>query len=293
MTETEELMDALCTTYERTAPTRDLGYVVKQHHNFHTKGIARANYLITTSQFQSWLTDRDSNILLVDGHCGEESTGRIAPTSILCAGLIEALSNPSIDSALAFPDCPRTMLHFFAGQHVMPNNTLRGPYGLIRSLVDQLLFNWPDQNNLPDLRFLEGEPSKWVSEHGSQTTNLCRLFERLVLQLRSDSSIYCIIDGVSYFETQLQGWADDLGTIVECFLRCIDGTRGYKGACAVKFLLVSADKSTRIWNRIPSSHHVDLRAGNLHAQSRVEDALATGIMEAGYQEEPRRGHMGF
>ena len=67
-------MDALCTTDERTAPTRDLGYVVKQHHNFHTKGMARANYLITTSQFQSWLTGRDSNILLVDGHCGAEES---------------------------------------------------------------------------------------------------------------------------------------------------------------------------------------------------------------------------
>ena len=273
-------MDALCTTDERTAPTRDLGSVVRQYHNFHTKAMARVNYLITTSQFQSWLTGRDSDILLVDGHCGEESLGRIAPTSILCAGLIGALASPSDDSALSFPEYPPAVLQFFAGQHVMSNDTLRGPHGLMRSLIDQLLFNWPDQNDLPDLGFLKSDPSKWVSEYSSQTTNLCHLFERLVMQLGSASSMYCIIDGVSYFETQLQGWVGDLETIVDCFLGCIDRMRGYKGACAVKFLLVSAGKSTRIWNKIPSSRRVDLRAGNLHAQSRVEDALVTGIMEA-------------
>ena len=271
MAHRSQFMDILCTEDERNLPIRDLSLVTRMYQNFSDKALAQANHLIATSQFGSWLMDIDFSILLVDGHCGDQSIGSIAPTSVLCAGLVEILSGrlpspwpPMQESSI--------VLYFFAGQHKVPGNGLYGPCGLLRSLIDQLLLKWPGQN-LVDLAFLQDHHISGT-DHGYRTQDLCYIFWTLVGQLDPDSSIYCLIDSISSFETELQGWIHDLEDIIDCFLGCVERVQKRRDLAPVKFLLISADKSTRIRHMISKTFHVGLRADNFHSQTRIHEALA-------------------
>lgn len=261
----EQMMATICTEDERLSPARDLGLVLRKHHEFSEKALAQANYLITTPSFRTWLLGVESGMLLVDGHCGDQSMGRIGPTSVFCAGLIDTLSDSAVStSAPSFlPTRSSIVLYFFAGQHTNNAHGLTGPYGMIRSLADQLLLQWPDEDT-SQLRFLE-RLLPLIYSTDNIVGLLCQIFEQLVVNLSSRVSVYCIIDGVSSFETSLYGWVDELDEIFDYFLQCMVQTSGYSTRAAIKFLLVSADKSTSLWRRVPENCHVDLRAGNFHS----------------------------
>lgn len=255
-------MEAICNETERAAPLQDLALVLRKYHEFSHKALSQANYLMATPKFQSWLTRFESSVLLVDGHCGDQSVGKIAPTSVFCSGLVEALSGPLHNPSLfSLPQQPRVVLHFFAGHHANPSAGLCGPHGLVRSLIDQLLLQWPDHEPL-DLTFLEQEFSVRTTSDDFETRFLCYMFEQLVCQLSFRSPLCCVIDGLSHFETSLWGWADDLKMIIDSFFTCMRD-----GSGSVKFLLVSPERSTRVRYEIPEEFHVDLRAGNFHARS--------------------------
>ncbi|RSL58864.1 hypothetical protein CEP54_007595 [Fusarium duplospermum] len=76
-----DVMGAICTEAERAIPLQDLALVLRKYHEFSSKALSQANYIMTTPKFQSWLTSPESAMLLVDGHCGDQSIGKIAPTS--------------------------------------------------------------------------------------------------------------------------------------------------------------------------------------------------------------------
>ncbi|UPK92197.1 hypothetical protein LCI18_003132 [Fusarium solani-melongenae] len=257
-----DVMEAICNETERATPLQDLALVLRKYHEFSPKALSQANYLMATPKFQSWLTSPESGMLLVDGHCGDQTIGKIAPSSVFCSGLVEALSGPLHDPPLfSLPQQPQVVLHFFVGQHTNPRAGLCGPHGLVRSLIDQLLLQWPYHEPL-DLTFLEQEFSGRLTSDDFETRFLCYVFEQLVCQLSFRSPLFCVIDGLSHFETSLWGWADDLMMIIDSFFTCM-----HDGAGTVKFLLVSPERSTRVRHRVPENYHVDLRAGNFHARS--------------------------
>ncbi|KAJ3460142.1 hypothetical protein MRS44_011009 [Fusarium solani] len=257
-----DVMEAIRTEAERATHLRDLSLVLRKYHEFSSKALSRANYLMVTPKFQSWLMSPESEMLLVDGHCGDQSIGKVAPTSVFCSGLVQTLSGPLHDPSLtSLPRQPQIVLHFFAGQHTNPSAGLYGPRGLIRSLIDQLLMQWPGHEHL-NLTFLEREFLGRITSDDLETSFLCYIFERLVSQLGFSSPLCCIVDGLSHFETSLWGWADDLMMIIDSFFACMHHEAGI-----VKFLLVSPERSTRVRHRIPEDYHVDLRAGNFHARS--------------------------
>lgn len=256
-----------------------MGFVRRKHHEFNTKALAQANYFITTPRFIAWLTDPDSDILLADGHCKDQDVGRVSPMSILCAGLVEAFSGAYHDTPPPpFPFQPPVVLYFFAGLHTANEGGLLGPRGLIRSLIDQLLLHWPDQV-VPDTRLIGRQLGASEVACNFDMPRLCYVFEQLLRQLGPNSPVYCILDGISHFETSIDGWLDDLREIVECFLSCLKTNQRNIGMAPIKFLLVSADKSTNIWNILPKDCHLDLRAGNLHSRPLSGNALMANIRE--------------
>ena len=279
-------MEILCDRDERLAPTRDQGVILQKYHAFGRNSHARVSYLMVMPQFQGWLMDDQPDILLVDGHCHDQSLGKVSPLSVFCAALFDIVSDPHGGPATHVPSQrPRVVLSFFCGQHTTPASSLQGPLGLIRSLIDQLLMQWPEYDHV-DLSFLAYEPELWgaVSQH--DLPSLCYLFGRLLEQLRPDTIVYCIIDGISQFETSLKGWRDSLGEVVNCFLSYVFNNINIPGAGAcVKFLLASSDKSTIIRHIVPLDHHIDLRAGNMHARPVSQNNLLSEMRSQYSSEE--------
>ncbi|KAF5501637.1 hypothetical protein CGCS363_v006726 [Colletotrichum siamense] len=211
---------------------------------------AKAQWLLQTDEFRNWLRENRSSLLLVDG---ELQDSFISPLSGICGGLISALVE-SRGSAVAF---------FFAGLHVdmqLPDID-SGPVAMIRSLIAQLLMS----DNLPsrDLSFMSKDMIKGCRE--GDCLVLCEVFVKIIKQVPTQTTVYCIIDGVSWYE---QGrWLDDLDEFATA-LEYVAKRNNAGRSGSLKVLLTSPTQSTEI-GHLARKHrnvwwHVSLAAGHIH-----------------------------
>ncbi|KAM7201769.1 hypothetical protein V8F20_004730 [Naviculisporaceae sp. PSN 640] len=269
----------ICTNQERDSYVQDIYTVRRAHHNFGEAALARAYYLMISPRFLEWLSEPDSDIILVDGHCDDQCRGRISPLSSFCAGLAETLSKGDTASeniAKFLPDGAPIVLSFFCGEHSMlgDDNGLIGPHGLIRCLIDQLLGLWPHREP-PDIsaNLQSIEPWNPATFQNADILFLCQVFDHLLRQLGPRHTVYCIIDGVSYFETDAWRWGQGLSDVVDCLSEfvCSQRTeRAYDGdgeLAPLKVILASPERSTEICWKFPENSQISLRAGNTGAFS--------------------------
>ena len=145
----------------------------------------RAAAIIKHSAVGEWLIEPKSATLLV--HANSRRHEAISSTSVACAMLIHILSDR----------LPIITLYWFCGSHI------RGPdgnaLGMMRSLICQLLdiSSFAAEYNLD-------HP---VDFDGQDLGELLVLFKRLVWQLRPGTAVFCIIDGISYYEGSQQSIA--------------------------------------------------------------------------------------
>lgn len=227
--------------------------------------MAQAAYLSETRQFREWLQGSGPPHLLVDGHCENHTTRRTSPLSVFLACLIQSL----LDRLPPWPssqDSPEIVLYFFCGQHVEDDGPLAGPQGLIRSLTMQLIFSWPQQSPLPDVGFLSSLLPGAVSgaEEDLEVETACHIFRAVLRQLTPSSTVYCIVDGISYFETSIGGRSEDLCTVVNCLQGCSSLNTTNGAGPMFKILLASADRSIEVRNFFSADSRVELRAGNFY-----------------------------
>jgi len=84
--------------------------------------------------------------------------------------------------------------HLFLWINAKPGDNLEGAQGIIRCFVSQLLLqNWDF-----DCAFIDRNEVERVYTH--ETSQLCKLFERLLISALNNMTIFCIIDGISWFE---------------------------------------------------------------------------------------------
>lgn len=260
----DQLAMILCADFEATCHVSDLYETLRQHNAFSDKALAAAAYLGETPKFSQWLLDIGSNQILVNGHCAHETSRRTSPLSVFCASLIQNLLGGEAQGPGGSHD-EDLVLHFFCGQHVDPHGPLAGPQGLIRSLTTQLILAWPQKGPPPDLRFLSSLLPGTVSsaEEDLDVEIVCGVFYELLRQLPARATVYCIVDGISYFETVLEGWSQQICYVVDCFWACCDGGRHGGPRATVKILLASTDKSIVVCDSFSTDQVVDMRAGNL------------------------------
>lgn len=231
--------------------TIDLDFVIKQSPKFSREDHGRAEQIVTTGPFKSWmLADKDweysnnqwipisrsldapgaDSKLLVHGDFS--SVGNISPFSKLSASLTQAFrERPGFIS-----------LVFFCGRH-LDKDEYCGPLTMIRSLAGQLLQQFPC---VPPA--LEHE----VSIQGIQQGNiheLCKLFGSLAGQVPSTSTIFCIIDGINVYErTQ---YRQDMIDILRFISDLAENKQQGIGA-SLKLLLLSPSPTTIVRNAFQS-----------------------------------------
>ncbi|KAL9607543.1 MAG: hypothetical protein Q9204_009319 [Flavoplaca sp. TL-2023a] len=100
---------------------------------------------------------------------------------------------------------PVVSFTFFCGLHVAEMDPIRGPTGIVRSLVRRLLDVYYFDLDFIDLGFEEQ-----LRQHNMGA--LLDLFSSLFKQLPEDLVLFCVIDGVSFYESA--GQIDDLETVI-------------------------------------------------------------------------------
>ncbi|CBF85173.1 hypothetical protein AN1590.2 [Aspergillus nidulans FGSC A4] len=185
------------------AAWRDLDIVLSQSSSFGSQMLGKAQRLIRTRAFRDWFNQSESSILLVEGYLDISPAASITPISILDATLISSL----LDSSNTL------VLFAFAGLHreYEKPEVMNGPGGLLRSLIMQLLTS--DKFPLSNLEFLT--PERIAACQKGDIVALCALFERLLLQVPPSLQVYCILDGLGWYERN--PWGQDLLYVISMF----------------------------------------------------------------------------
>jgi hypothetical protein len=234
--------------------TKELSQVFRQSQIFDGKARAHGSAVLRTMQWQQWLRAPGSRLLHVDGQLDPATMGKTSPVSYFCAIMVQVLYEA--DQSLT--------LHFFCGQHVASNDALSGPEGLIRSLVSQLTF-----------AILQHSPGEVIGRpnmatmppdgHPAMTEHLCEIFWFLLGSIPPDIQVFCLIDGISWFEKD--NWSKKY-TMVMNMLHAATSEDHFGGQ--LKVLLTSPTKSRWLRDSLMPSQHIELR--------NIDNSMRTGSL---------------
>ncbi|KAK0631216.1 hypothetical protein B0T14DRAFT_501310 [Immersiella caudata] len=195
-----------------------------------------AERVVTTSKFREWLAAPVSRELLIHGNfTGTQYTSAL---SLFCATLIRTLQEEG------GPQGRYLALVFFCGKHLDDASGISGGdtkttasvggLGMIRSLVAQLLTQRPFNLNeiLPRVNI--------QAIRSGDIHQLLSLFTELVQQVsRSGTSIFCLLDGLKYYERE--EYLDDMSLVLRHLLDVREG--GTHGS-VFKVLITSPSPTT-------------------------------------------------
>jgi len=138
-------------------------------------------------RFQGWFKSMKSEVLIVSGmDMALPQNEAVSPLSYACALLSRTLSQQQF----AYP------LTFYCGLHMDPDDPISGAGGLLRSLIGQLILTIPSCFNPGDLN-----PAEVNGIQMQDLVVLCGVFEKL-LQGLGAGVVFCIIDGIAWFESE-------------------------------------------------------------------------------------------
>ncbi|MCJ1383779.1 hypothetical protein MMC17_006893 [Xylographa soralifera] len=162
---------------------------------------------ITSSEhFKNLLVSDKSGVLLIQGNSGH--TGALGSASVVAASLVASLSQLNVSA-----------IHFFCGKHKTPGvgDPFVGPYGMMKALLQQVLAGY-STGRIP---FLDQSVPKRAL---SSVHTMGHLFYRLVANEPSESTTFCVIDGISFFENSV--CEEDTHTAIRQLLHAVSGANG-------------------------------------------------------------------
>lgn len=168
---------------EFSSATNDIQYVLGQGEIASTTYEAKC--LLQMQGFQHWLSGNLSSFVFVDGSSESHILDRVSPFTIFCAML--SLNLHKVPEA--------TAIHFYCGLHAGSHDRLSGIPGLLRSLISQLLLVHEDF----DLHFIHS-PIYFAELERYDISRLCDTFQQLVRQIPNDRILFCLIDGITFFD---------------------------------------------------------------------------------------------
>ncbi len=230
----------------------------------------RAEQLISNPQFRQWMVQARSTELLVHGHMKPSRTS-VSALSLFSAAIVQNLRQNQQFCTLAF----------FCGEHSDPlQDPLAGGVGIIKSLISQLLHQHRFDD--ADLAIATRQIDLGALEEGvDDVEQLCRLFVGLVRRLRSDVTLFCVLDSVNAYDDPefMQG----LG-VERVLFEVLSLTRDAKVRTHVKILLTSPTSTATIWQGFEEGDVVsmvgqpkgDKRFDDGRLARQLEDALHVG-----------------
>ncbi|KAI0105435.1 hypothetical protein GGR51DRAFT_188275 [Nemania sp. FL0031] len=158
--------------------TTDVEYIIRQRELIISRDQDRTEQVMKSPQLREWLVQANSKELLIHGN---SEPLPISPISLFCAMLLQNLRGVERFKSTAF----------FCGCH--PYNDYGGARTLIMSLLAQLL-----QQQRFDLSFIDHETAYRMDDGDIQA--FCYVFGQLVGQVKRTETVFCIIDGINFYE---------------------------------------------------------------------------------------------
>ncbi|KAI4192074.1 MAG: hypothetical protein LQ346_004502 [Caloplaca aetnensis] len=209
----------------QTSPSiavQDLGEVLREAQSFPVHLQTQANQFMTSQELQEWLTSPDSSALLAQGSDGDE---KISALSFVASLLVQS-----------FQACKDAVpLYFYCALHTDPfHDGLSGAVGMMQQLAAQLLLI--EQHDL-DLEFIHRKFIQAIDN--GDVGALCDLFKGLIQQLPQSTTIFLVVDGMSFYETR-----DRLKDTCHAMSRLLELVE--KAKPVFKFLITSPGASAHV-----------------------------------------------
>jgi len=241
---------------DSSIPENDLEEIRRLKARLSDALIGRSTWLMVTDRFCEWLdfSGGGSDLILVDGNLDTESEGKISSLSAFCGSFIEARKAPHF-----------LVLYHFCGLHTQFSDSLSGPRGMVRNLISQLL-RWHETEGTPLTITLSDPNCGELSGH--QLPSLLVLFRELMQQTPSGMTLYCLIDGISEFETTNYDWETELSETVGFLHTLVEDLRQASiPGPAFKILLTAAQRSITVVQQIHSSDQIALSGSKVLPRS--------------------------
>ena len=214
-----------------------------------------AKGIVQTPRFIEWESEDTSAALLVESGQPLGDHGRSSPLSLLSSSVIEALEDEG----------PSVTIHFFCGSHTSSTDALKGPNGVMRSLICQILRLFP-----VDLSFISYRRYSKQLE-ALHLLTLCDCFVKLVKQLPVDTVLFCIIDSINFFEQR--EWTEDCRQVIH-YLHDLAEEDDAVGP-VFKLLLTSSYRSKVVKDIVPPNHTIYLAPGGRNDPTQRQRSMAS------------------
>ncbi|KAK3363461.1 hypothetical protein B0T25DRAFT_576052 [Lasiosphaeria hispida] len=233
---------------ERTR--NDMQRVIRRRGHIDVREQGHVLSLFQEARVLDWSENKHPDLILVDGNMAPRD--KVSAMSLLCAEfLAERLSQGDV------------CLHFTCGLHTAARDPWSGPKGLARSIAAQLILTLNRQRDV-NLDFLSSR--RRVRElEADDMERLCKVVSALVEQFSPETTVFCIIDGISclYREDGIE----DLEILVE-YLRKIVENDQLKPTLKV-MITNSARTPGRLREMFEDDQYVRLRARLSSGQRRI------------------------
>lgn len=208
----------------------------------------QAQAVFEETRLRAWLEIERSDMILVDGNMQSSARDRISAMSLFCANFVMTMAKLE----------PRNVFtYFFCGLYTTWMDPGAGPRDILQSLIIQLLVALDDQNAL-SLEFLSKQHHVQELKEGN-INRLCRVLYELVNEFPRETTVYCIIDGIQFFDRDAcQSNLDLLVRNLEAMSRDDDLQPKFKILIAAAFR-----SSAQLKNMVEEKRYIRLTARHL------------------------------
>lgn len=256
---TSDVQNIICAPFQ--VITRDFENVLRHGHQLDHSQQVQAHWVLHQDQLRQWMFSDSSDIIVVRGNLAAFSGGhqRISSLSVVCATMAASLIQTSPKSIA---------LYYFCGLHMSSQDDLDGPQGLLRLLIGRLLLELdtnggytPNLDSM-DVPFIEGLQRRDI-------WHLCALLSSLLGMFSHDTTIYCLIDGITWYDRSTT--RTDFHQIMQTMRNLVAGP--CYSRCQLKVLITSPFRSTELAIGIPPHKQIVLELGTMMLEAASGEML--------------------
>lgn len=250
--------------------TRDFEYVLRQGLHFDHAQQSQLQWVLQQERFWQWFSMDSSDFLLAHGELMDccDDQGRVSSLSVVCATIMASLLQTNSRVA---------GLYYFCGQHLSSNDDLRGPQGLLRCLIARLLVELDTSSGCsPNIGFMDTSFLEQLQRR--DVRYLCGLLSSIVMQFPPTTTIYCMIDGITWYERS--GMLEDLRCATQTLQELVHVNSKYP-KWKLKVLVTSPFRPGQLASGIPAHRQIVLQPTSLvlEASPGRMSALDLGLMQ--------------